>query len=391
MNPDRAMNGRIALFVLLPLVLLGLAIAAFVTTKPLQLLGVSPPPIERLTVERAVLDDQQIRLKVRAGGSDRVDIVQVQVDGAYWRFEQDPAGPLGRGSSAWITIPYHWVQDDEHHITFLASTGVTFEHTIEVAEATPRATGRQFAGYGLVGLYVGVLPVALGLLFYPALKRSGRRGFEFALALTLGLLAFLLVDTLEEGLELAERSASMFQGQMVLWMAGLLSFLGLMAVARRDRTPPEGTALAWYIALGIGLHNLGEGLAIGAAFAAGAGALGTFLVLGFTIHNLTEGIAIASPMVRERVRWPVWSGLVALAGLPAVVGTWVGAYAFAPHWGALFLGIGAGAILQVIVEVAAFLRRKAMADGASGLSATSVGGVATGILVMYATGFLVQV
>ena len=132
-------------------------------------------------------------------------------------------------------------------------------------------------------------------------------------------------------------------------------------------------------------------LAIGGAFAAGAGALGTFLVMGFTIHNLTEGIGIAAPMVRERPRWPVWVGLVALAGLPAVLGTWIGAYAFAPHWTVLFLGIGAGAILQVVVEVAVHLRRKAAEHGATGLSATSVGGFATGVGVMYATALLVQV
>jgi zinc transporter ZupT len=273
----------------------------------------------------------------------------------------------------------------------VTSTGVTFGYTIEVAEATPKITVEQVAGYGLLGFYVGVLPVALGMLFYPVLKRSGRRGFEFALALTLGLLAFLLVDTIEEGLDLAGQSASIFQSQMLVWMAGLFAFLALVAVGRRHRTPPEGAALAWYIALGIGVHNLGEGLAIGGAFAAGAGTLGTFLVLGFTIHNLTEGIGIAAPMARERVSWPVWPGLVALAGLPAVVGTWVGAYAFAPHWSALFLGIGAGAILQVLVEVGAFLRRKAAEHGATGLSATSLGGFATGIVVMYATAFLVQV
>jgi zinc transporter ZupT len=330
-------------------------------------------------------------MKVRAGGSEPVRIAQVQVDGAYWQFEQRPPGPVGRGKAVWIEIPYHWVEDDTHHITFVTSTGVTFEHTIEVAEATPRITGRQVAGYGLLGLYVGVLPVALGMLFYPVLKRAGHRGFEFALALTLGLLAFLLVDTLEEGLELAASSASIFQGQMLVWMAGAFTFLALVVVGRRHRKPPEGMALAWFVALGIGLHNLGEGLAIGGAFAAGAGALGTFLVLGFTIHNLTEGIGIAAPMVRERVPPSVWVGLIALAGLPAVAGTWVGAYAFAPHWSALFLGIGAGAILQVLVEVGAFLRRKAAEHGATGLSGTSLGGFATGVVAMYATAFLVQV
>jgi hypothetical protein len=382
---------RTALQVALPLILLGLAIAAFVSTKPLSLLGVSPPPIEKLTVERTVLDGDGISLKVRAGGSEPVKIAQVQVDGAFWRFDQRPKGPIPRGEAVWVEIPYHWVEDETHHLTLVTSSGLTFGHTIEVAEATPKVTGQQVTGYGLLGLYIGVLPVALGMLFYPVLRRSGRRGFEFALALTLGLLAFLLVDTLEEGLEFAGDSASIFQGQMLVWMAGLVTFLALVAVGRRRRKPPEGMALAWFIALGIGLHNLGEGLAVGAAMAAGAGALGAFLVIGFTLHNLTEGVGIAAPMVRERVPWAVWVGLVALAGLPAVVGTWIGAYAFAPHWTALFLGIGAGAILQVLVEVGAFLRRKAAEHGATGLSGTSLGGFTAGVAMMYATAFLVQV
>ncbi|MDN3519093.1 hypothetical protein QWY84_15865 [Aquisalimonas lutea] len=377
---------------LLPLLLLGGAIAGFLATNPLALLGVSPPPTEALTVERTVLNDEGISLKVRAGGSDPMRIAQVQVDGAYWTFTQEPAGPMGRGESAWIRIPYPWVEDELHEITFVTNTGITFNHTIEVATATPQGTVRQVLGYGLLGLYVGVLPVALGVCFRPALQRAGRRGFQFALALTLGLLTFLLVDTLVEGLKLGERAASLFQGTAMVWLAALVAFLGLVALGRRHGRPPEGRALAWYIALGIGLHNLGEGLAIGGSFAAGAAALGTFLVIGFTLHNLTEGIGISAPLTNERVPAWVWIGLVAVAGLPAVLGVWIGAYAFAPHWSALFLGLGVGAILQVLFEVGDHLRRTTMAaDRGAVLSATSVGGFAAGVAVMYATAFLVQV
>lgn len=385
------MNLRFWSSLLLPVVLLGAAIAGFLATNPLTLLGVSPPPLEELTVERTVLDDEGIAVKVRAVGSEPMRIAQVQVDGAYWRFTQAPPGPLGRGASAWLRIPYPWVEDELHELAFITNTGVTFGHTIEVAEATPRATVGQVVGYGLLGLYVGVLPVALGMLFRPALQRAGPRGFQFALALTLGLLAFLLVDTLEEGLELGERAASLFQGPTLVWLAAGMAFVSLLAVGRRGGQPPRGLALAYYLALGIGLHNLGEGLAIGGAFAAGAGTLGAFLVIGFTLHNLTEGIGIAAPVTRERVRWASWVGLVALAGLPAVAGTWIGAYAFAPHWSALFLGLGVGAILQVLFEVGDYLRREAVAGGTAAVSATSVAGFAAGVGVMYATALLVQV
>ena len=136
-------------------------------------------------------------------------------------------------------------------------------------------------------------------MFYPALRGVGRSGMNFLLALTVGLLAFLLVDALEEALELAGEAAALFQGPAMVVLAAAGSFLLLMAVGRRSGAP-TGLALATFIALGIGLHNLGEGLAIGAAFAAGAAGLGTFLVLGFTLHNITEGIGIAAPILKER-------------------------------------------------------------------------------------------
>ena len=179
---------------------------------------------------------------------------------------------------------------------------------------------------------------------------------NFLLALTIGLLAFLLVDTIEESFDLVGTAAAVFQGPVMVVLAGLASFLVLMAIGRRSGTP-TGLALATYIALGIGLHNLGEGLAIGAAFAAGSASLGTFLVLGFTLHNITEGIGIAAPILKQRP--PLWTfvGLTLLAGGPAVLGMWLGSLAYAPQWSALALAIGAGAILQVIVEVGAYLMR----------------------------------
>jgi zinc transporter ZupT len=371
---------------------LGIAIAAYFAVEPLSLLGVSPPPAEQLMIELAKLDEQGIGLKVRATSADPVRIAQVQVDGAYWQFRQKPEGPLSRGESAWLRLPYPWVQGETHHVRVIGSTGATFDYTIEVAEKTPAFSLRQITGYGLLGLYVGVLPVALGMLFHPAIRRAGRRGLEFALALTLGLLAFLLLDTIQEGMELGRRAAPLFQGPLLVWLAGALTFLALFTLTRRRSGPERGLTLAWYIAFGIGLHNLGEGLAIGGSLAVGEAALGAFLVIGFTIHNLTEGVGIAAPLLEERLRWTHYVGLVALAGLPASVGTWLGAYAFAPHWSALCLGIGAGAILQVMVEVGAFLKRRVARDPGSRLvPGTALAGFAAGVVVMYATGFLTHV
>jgi zinc transporter ZupT len=375
---------------LLPLVLLALLVGAFLGLRPLDYLTADAPPIESLAVERVALGPAGITAWVRAGGSAPLRIAQVQVDGAYWEFAQTPPGPLSRLETAQIDIPYPWVAGETHHLLFLTSTGVAFEHTIDVALPTPTFSPGDLLAYGAVGLFVGVVPVTLGLLFYPALRGMGRRGLALVLALTVGLLVFLLVDTLEEGLEIAGDAASPFQASALVWLAALVTFLALLAVGRRGGRSPEGVALAAFIALGIGLHNLGEGLAIGASFAAGEAALASFLVVGFTLHNVTEGVGIAAPLTDHRPGIAAFVGLAALAGLPAVFGTWGGAFAFAPHAAALCFGIGAGAILQVIVEVGAYLSRSAGRAGETWLSGTNLVGFAAGLAIMYGTAMLVR-
>lgn len=373
-----------------PFALLGLLAAAFLVLRPLDWLTSDVPPIETLTVERVALGPEGISAWVRAGGSAPLTIAQVQVDGAYWQFEQSPPGPLGRLEAARIDIPYPWVEGETHHLLFLTASGISFEHTIEVALPTPALQASDLAAYGVVGLFVGVVPVSLGLMFFPALRNIGRSGLEFVLALTVGLLVFLLIDTLEEGLEIAAKAASSLQANALVWLGALMTLLGLFVVGRRGGRAPEGAALAGFIALGIGLHNFGEGLAIGASFAVGEAALASFLVLGFALHNVTEGVGIASPLTRERPGILTFAALAALAGLPAVFGTWGGAFAFSPHWAALCFGIAAGAILQVVIEVGAYLRRTAREAGGDWLSGATLLGFASGLLIMYATAMLVR-
>ncbi len=375
---------------LLPLGLLALFAAAFLILRPLDRLTENVPPIETLVVERTALGPDGIAVWVRAGGSAPLSIAQVQVDGAYWQFTQTPPGPLSRLESARIDLPYPWVEGETHHLKFITSTGVSFEHTIAVAVPTPALSAGHLVLYGAVGFLVGVVPVALGMMFYPVIRSAGRRPLEFVLALTIGLLVFLLVDTLQEGLEVAAGAASSLQATAVVWLAALVTFVALLVIGRRGGRVPAGVQLALFIALGIGLHNLGEGLVIGASFATGAAALASFLIVGFALHNVTEGVGIAAPLVEARPPLRVFAGLAALAGLPAVLGTWAGAYAFSPHWAALCFGVGAGAILQVVVEVAAYLHRQASGAGASALSGTTLAGFAGGLAIMYATAILVS-
>jgi hypothetical protein len=382
------MNGkRSLLWLLLPLVVLAVLLALLVHFKPLEGLTASAPPVEQLNVEATRLEPGIISLQVRADGSEPVSVAQVQVDGAYRGFTVDPPGPLPRLAKATVAIPYPWIEGEAHHIALLTGTGAIFEHTIDVAQATPRYEAPALTMLALVGILLGVAPVAAGMLAYPALRHAGPGTIRFVLALTIGLLAYLFIDTIGEGLEAAQGAIDRFRAETAVWVAALITAAVLIAIGRRGGRTPEGVALATFIALGIGLHNLGEGLAVGAAIAAGEAALATFLVIGFTIHNVTEGIGIATPLIGHRPRFAAFVGLALLAGLPAVAGVWLGAQAVSPFWTALCFGVGAGAILQVIIEVAALTLRR---DGQGAFAtASAMGGITLGLAVMYATALLV--
>lgn len=377
-------------WLLLPIAALVLATAWLVATDPLRSFNIGAPPVENLTFERTVLSSDGIDILVRAGGSESMTIAQALVDDAYWQFSQHPAGPLSRGATAWINLPYPWVLGEAHAVKIVTNTGATFEHDIPVAVPTPVTTTASLFNQAVLGAFVGIVPVAIGLMFYPALRGVGTAGMSFLLALTVGLLAFLMVDAAGEALEFAGEAAAVFQGQAMVVMAAAAAFLLLMAAGRQAGTP-AGLKLAAFIALGIGLHNLGEGLAIGASFASGAAGLGTFLVLGFTLHNITEGIGIAAPMLRLRPALWVFVALILLAGGPAVIGLWAGSLAYAPQWSALALAIGAGAILQVIVEVMALLMRSDQRGPTVLVSWPVLSGLLLGVAFMYGTAMLVKI
>ena len=373
-------------WLILPIILLAALLAALLIWRPLDPLAAGAPPVEEIGIERVSLSPGQITLEVRADGSGPVTIAQLQVDGAYRTFAQSPPGPIGRLETATLTIDYPWVDGETHHLVILTSTGVTFDKTIDVAQVTPTLERSTALNLALVGLLLGVAPIAAGLLVYPALKTLGEHGMQFLLALTLGLLAFLFIDTLREGLEFSAEAVERLRTQTLVWVAMLVSAALLMAAGRRGGHAPQGIALAFFIALGIGLHNFGEGLAVGAALSAGAAALATFLVVGFTIHNVTEGVGIAVPLADARPAFMVFVALVAVAGLPAVAGVWLGALAVKPLWLALAFGVAAGALLQVIIEVGALMLRR---GGRLAVGPASLGGVAAGLGVMYATALLV--
>ncbi len=394
-SPSRTAGLPAWLWIVIPTVALAALVAVFAVTNPAAVFVSSAPPVEDLALERIAVVPEGFVVTVFNNGPTENTIAQVLVDDAYWDFTIEPSATLPRLGRATVKIPYAWVAGEPHTIMLLTPTGTPFEGEIAAATLTPTPGLREVGAYALLGIYVGVIPVVLGMLWFPAMKRLGRRGLGAILALTLGLLVFLLIDTLLEAFELAAEAPSVFQGVPLALFAAVLTWLALMAVSSRRgpaHTDPAKQRLyiATLIALGIGLHNLGEGLAIGAAFALGEAALGSFLVIGFTLHNVTEGVGIAAPVTRDQPSWRQFLALALLAGLPAVLGAWIGGFAFSPIMATLFLGIGVGAIWQVIVEVGNLLRRDAAKDGAPVVSWLNVGALLAGFGIMYVTAFLVK-
>ncbi|HYN37399.1 MAG TPA: ZIP family metal transporter [Actinomycetota bacterium] len=375
---------------LAPLAVIGILVALFLAFNPIGSLR-EIPPVEAIAVERTVFTSDAIEMKVRNDGPDEVTIAQVLVNDSYWNFSMSDE-TLGRLESSDITIPYPWEEGLPVNLALITSTGATIEHQVAVATLTPEADAETLGVYALLGLYIGVIPVAVGLLWFSALSRTSKKWLNFFLAFTVGLLAFLLVDTVSEGLELSGAAPATLDGLSLFALGTFGSVIGLtvlqQSLGRRAGAKGASTGaltLAYLVAAGIGLHNLGEGLAVGAALAVGEVALGTFLVLGFALHNTTEGLAIIAPLGSMTERPPIghFIGLGALAGVPTILGAWLGGFAFSPAWGALAFGVAAGAIGQVIWQIGASMQKgRAVSSAWNGL------GFIAGLVFMYVTGLL---
>jgi zinc transporter, ZIP family len=394
LRPDRTRGLPAWLLGLVPLLLIVAAVGSFAALGGPGLGERRGPPAEELAVEKTVLKPGTIELTVRNDGPDAVAVAQAQVNDAFVQFSGADE-PIGRLESAKVTLQQPWIEGEAYELALLTSSGGTIAHEIPVAVETPAADLSFFGLMALLGIYVGVIPVALGMLWLPWVRRIPPGWLRGVMALTVGLLAFLAIDATLEGFELAGEGSQAFGGAALVLVGAAVAFLSLTGMSawleqRRSAARAAGASggqLALLVAIGIGLHNLGEGVAIGAAYSAGALALGAFLVVGFALHNTTEGLAIVAPVAHLRPKLGRLVVLGLIAGAPAVLGAWIGAAAFNSSLAAFLFGFGAGAIVQVIVQLAPSLR-----DGEGRtLHPVAVTGLLAGMALMFATGLLVSV
>ena len=379
--------------------MLAVLLLVFVKFGPLGVFRSTIVPIEKIFVQRIDFSPERIDIEIINDGPEPVTIAQVLVNDAFWKFEMNPDNSLEALERGKISIAYPWIGGDAEKITLISSNGITFEKKIEAAAITPSFNWFYFKVFILLGIYVGVIPVLLGLLWLPFLRMLKERWYSFLLALTIGLLIFLGFDALNESFKLISSLPQAYNGIGILLIGFSISVLTLSAVSYKSEHHRlargehfQALIFGYLISLGVGLHNLGEGLAIGSAYAVGEVALGSLLVIGFMIHNVTEGVAIVAPLTRTLKQVNnfyfhlVIMGL--LAGGPTIIGAVIGGFSYSAALGVFFLAIGAGAIFDVAYDIMHYM---AAGRWMSLFTVINVLGFLAGLLIMYATGFLVLV
>ncbi|WP_255198749.1 ZIP family metal transporter [Halorarius litoreus] len=384
---------------ILPVLILGVIVGAFFLSSPFAALDSGGAPLPDVTVSHTTLPGEEtVVLHVTNNGPAEVTIEQVLVNEAYWDFAVEGSGgdaTLAPRESARVVVPYHWNPGWDIEVALILGDGATVHHTIVAPAQSPGLTADVLVTLAVVGIFVGVIPIVIGMLWFPFMQAMSDRWLHAVLAFSAGILGFLAVDAGIEAVELADAIPGAFDGLALVFLGVVGSLLAVQSVSAwregrakaGDARAQSGLWVAYLVAIGIGLHNLAEGLAIGSSFALGRVSLGAFLVIGFMLHNVTEGPAVVAPVARgERPALYHFAAIGAIAGLPVILGGWLGSLAFTPTLGAFFLAIGVGAILQVVWELRGLVAREGRVGTATNLLAFLVG-----LVVMYATDLFVAV
>ena len=380
----------LAISAIAPIVLLAIVIAFLLGPASTFLqFGVVLPEV---SIEKVEFIENEIQATVRNTGPIDVSVALADVNDRIQPAAIEPDSSLKRFETALVRIPFDWNEGQPYEIGVTVDDGTRFTTQVDAAFASLEPDVDLFVFLGMIGFLIGVVPIMIGLLWYPFIKKLGKNAFNFFLAFTMGLLIFLGIDAVLEASEISERHlSSIFNGELLIATVVILSFLSLYGIGQKLiktnnlSTLSKGLTISLMIAIGIGLHNLGEGLAVGAAIALGEVALSTFLIVGFATHNTTEGLAIAAPLTNSKAKIAKMIGLGLIAGTPAIFGCWVGGFSFSPLFTLIFLAIGAGAIFQVVISIFQYMK-----DKSDLLSNTSLfAGISVGLIVMYLTSVII--
>ena len=229
---------------LVPLALIALALGLFAALGAPGLGERRGPPVEELAIERTVLKPGIIELGLRNDGPDPVRVAQVVVNDAFATFEGGEAA-IGRLGAETLRIQHPWIEGEAYEVAVVTSTGATIAHEIPAAVETPGTDLSFFGLMALLGIYVGVIPVALGMLWLPWIRRIPPSWLRVVMALTVGLLAFLAIDATLEGLELAGEGAQAFGGAALVLIGAVIAFIALTGAGewlKRRRSGDVGRA-----------------------------------------------------------------------------------------------------------------------------------------------------
>ncbi len=349
--------------------------------------------LPEITIERIDFVDSEIQATVRNTGQIPVEIAMADVNDRIQPAAVEPDRFLDRFETALVRIPFEWNEAEPYTVGITVEDGTRFEKEVHAAAPALELTLDLAIFFAIIGTYVGIIPVMIGLLWLPFIKKISKQKYHFFLALTAGLLLFLAVDSIKEAVDVSDENlADSFNGTLLVSTVTVLSFLGLYYFGNKlvskagSSKFTKPVAIALMISIGIGLHNFGEGLAIGAAVGMGSIAFSTFLIVGFALHNTTEGLAIAAPMSRGKLMLGKLAVMGMIAGSPAIFGAWIGGFSYSPFTSVIFLGIGAGAIFQVIVVILKWIYDE---NDKKLSSFAVVSGFSVGMLVMYLTSILV--
>ena len=202
-------TARTILLGVVPLVVLG-AMIIFLLSSPETLFQNSIKPLPEVSIEKIELSDGRIEVFVRNTGPSVVTIAQADVNDRIHPAAIEPGRILARLADAKVVIPFIWNAGEPYEIGITTDDGTRFSKTIDSAAPAPQPTFGQASTFALIGTYVGVIPVMMGLLWYPFIRRLSPNKYNFFLSLTVGLLVFLGIDALLESNEIAVGTSCSF-------------------------------------------------------------------------------------------------------------------------------------------------------------------------------------